>query len=62
MQVFKELTVTTISQRAGAGRGTFAGIAAVVRQLPCFTLALGTDLDDLARTLDDFVHGGPTLD
>jgi hypothetical protein len=57
MRAFRELAVSTINQRAGAGKGTFDGIASLVRETPCYELALGTDLRQLANLLEDLVIG-----
>ena len=58
MHAFRELSVSTVNQRAGAGKSAFDDMASVVKQLPCHVLAMGTDLRQLADLLEDLVLGG----
>ncbi len=44
----KALAPSTISQLTGAGAETFHGLAALVRQVPCFRLSLGRDSTKIA--------------
>lgn len=49
----KTLAPSTLLQLPGAGQASFRAMARLVRQVACYTLALGTDLALIPRVIDD---------
>lgn len=54
-RALRELAVSTINQRAGAGRAEFDALVRVAKTVPCYSLALGTDMRQLADLLEELV-------
>ncbi|MCW5850180.1 MAG: serine kinase [Anaerolineae bacterium] len=53
MIALKTLAPSTLLQLPGAGQASFQAMARLVRQVPCYTLALGTDLAQIPVVIDD---------
>lgn len=54
----RALAPSTIFQLAGAGEEEFRVLSAFVRQIPCFTLELGTDLSQIPAAVRGALEGG----
>ena len=57
-QTLLALAPGSIFQLPGAGRDSFRAMADLVRQVPCYTLEVGTDLQEIPRVIEDFLRCG----
>ncbi len=55
-EVFKTLSISTLKQIGGGGEQVFRACAALVRDLPCFSVALSADKDEIAAELATFLR------
>lgn len=55
MTALKALAPSTLLQLPGAGQASFQAMARLVRQVPCYTLALGTDLAQIPVVITDLL-------
>lgn len=53
------LAPSTLLQMASADRGGLAAMARLVRQIPCFGLRLGTQSEEIATVVRDFLQNQP---
>ena len=53
----KALAPSTIFQLSGAGQLEFRSMATLVRQVPCYSLRLGTDLEQIPRLIRELLAG-----
>jgi hypothetical protein len=56
VEALKALALSTISQLAGAGRASLQIMEGLVRQVPCYHLALGTDLARIPEVIAGFLR------
>jgi hypothetical protein len=56
-RALRALAPSTIFQLAGAGGNAFQTLASIVRRVPCFEIAVGTDLPQIPAAMRRFLKG-----
>ncbi|PSB01604.1 serine kinase [Merismopedia glauca CCAP 1448/3] len=56
----KALAPSTLFQLSGTGESSFQMMSQVVKQLPCFTLELGTDISQIPQVILEFLNASET--
>ena len=57
IEALRALAPSTIFQRTGAGNEVFEALAGLVRQVPCYHLALGRDMERIPRLIAGLLRG-----
>jgi len=55
ISALKALAPSTLFQLSGAGKTEFENMTKLVKKMPCYTLSLGTDLEQIPRTIVNFL-------